>query len=106
MDKRLSWMVVLFGVLVVAGGVIGYTKGSTESLLTAGPMGLLIVGCGAMALRGAHWARRVACIACAAVAALMLSRIIQTGKLLPGAPVVALGVSLAAVLFRKNRPAA
>ena len=41
-----------------------------------------------------------------AVAGLMLSRLIQTGKLMPGAPVAALGLSLAVVLFRTGRKAA
>ena len=106
MDKRLAWMVVGFGLLVIAGGVIGYTKGSTASLITAGPMGLVVTGFGVLALRGAPWARRAACVACAAVAGLMLSRLIQTGKLIPGAPVAALGLSLAVVLFRNGRKAA
>lgn len=106
MDKRLAWMVVLFGALVVAGGVIGYAKGSTTSLLTAGPLGLLIIAFGGLGLRGVAWARRAAGMACATVAAVMLSRLIQTGNLMPGAPVAALGISLAAVLFRKDRPAA
>ena len=42
---------------------------------------------------------------CATVAAVMLSRLIQTGRVLPGAPVAALGLALAAVLFRNDRPA-
>lgn len=103
MDKRLAWMVVGFGLLVIAGGVIGYTKGSTASLITAGPMGLVVTGSGVLALRGTPWARRAACYACATVAAVMLSRLIQTGKLIPGAPVAALGFALAAVLFRSDR---
>jgi uncharacterized membrane protein (UPF0136 family) len=104
-DKRLAWMVVGFGLLVIAGGVIGYTKGSTASLITAGPMGLLVTGFGLLALRGAPWARRAACYACAAVAAVMLSRLIQTGKVIPSAPVAALGLALAAALFRSDRKA-
>ena len=106
MDKRLSFLVVLFGLLVIAGGVIGYSKGSTASLWTAGPMGALILVFGVLTLRAVPWARRAACVACAAVAAVMLSRVIHTGHLLPGVPVAALGLSLAAVLFRSERPAA
>ena len=40
MDRRLAWMVVLFGVLVVAGGILGFAKGSVASLASAGPLGL------------------------------------------------------------------
>ena len=105
MDKRLFWMVIAFGVLVLAGGAIGYSAGSTASMVTAGPLAGLMWGFALLTNRGVPWARRATCITCATVAAIMLSRTIQTGHLLPGIPVAALGLALAAVLFRKDRPA-
>jgi len=105
LDKRLFWMVMLFGVLVLAGGLIGWSKGSAASAITASPLAGLMWAFALLSRRGVAWARRATCIACATVGAVMLSRTIQTGHLLPGIPVAALGLALAAVLFRNDRPA-
>lgn len=101
MDRRLAWMVVAFGLLVIAGGVIGYSKGSVLSLATAGPLGLLTVAFGVFQLRGARWAARAAFFSCAAVAAVMIERLVSSGKLVPALPVAVLGLGLAFMLLRK-----
>lgn len=100
MDKRLSVLVVLYGVLVIAGGIIGFTKGSVLSLATAGPLGVLTVVFGVFLLRGARWAARAAFFSCAAVAAVMIERLVATGKIVPAVPVAALGLGLAFLLLR------
>lgn len=107
MDKRLAWMVVGFGLLVIGGGVMGYVaKGSTASIATAGPIGALLSVFGVFALRGAPWARWASCGGCATVAAVMLSRFLRTGALVPALPVAVLGLGLAIVLLRGGRRAA
>ena len=102
MDKRLSWIVVGYGVLVIAGGIIGYAKaGSVLSLATAVPLGLLTVVFGALQLRGVRWAHRAAFFSCAAVAAVMIERLVSSGKIVPAVPVATLGLALAFLLLRK-----
>jgi uncharacterized membrane protein (UPF0136 family) len=105
-SKSLSLAVVVFGLAVVAGGVIGWTKGSNASLFTAVPMGLLVVGSGVAMLRGLPRATLVALLACAAVAVVMLQRLLETGKVMPAVPVAVAGAVLAFLLLRANRPAA
>ena len=101
MDKRLSWMVLAYGVLVVIGGLIGYlAKGSLLSILTAGPLGLATAAFGSLQLRGARWAVRAAFFSCAAIAAVMIERYMSSGKLLPAVPVATLGLALAFVLLK------
>lgn len=100
MDKRLSWMVVGYGILVVIGGVIGFAKGSLASLLTAVPLGVATAVFGGFQLKGSRWALRAAFFTCAATAALMIQRLVETGKIVPAVPVATLGLALAFVLLK------
>jgi uncharacterized membrane protein (UPF0136 family) len=102
MDKRLSWMVVAYGLLVIAGGIIGYASaGSRASLWTAVPLGTATTVFGVFLLRGARWALRAGFFSCAAVAAVMIERLVSSGKIMPAVPVAALGLGLAFLLLRK-----
>ena len=106
MIRPLPACVVVFGALVLAGGVIGFTKGSVASLLTAGPLGLATIAFGVLMARGVPWARRAAVLSSAAVAVVMLERLVETGKAMPAVPVAGVGLVLAFVLFRgMRRPA-
>jgi len=101
-DRRVSWMVLVFGVLVLAGGVIGSLKGSVASAVAGGAIGLGLVGCGAAMLAG----RRAAlpAIALSFVTALaMAQRVYATGKLVPGLPVGVLAVAVTYVLLAERR---
>lgn len=106
MIRPLPACVIVFGALVVAGGVIGYAKGSVASLVTAVPLGLATSVFGALMARGTRWARGAACFSCTAVAGVMIQRLVETGKAMPAIPVAAIGLLLAFVLLREMRPRA
>lgn len=100
MPKSLPVAVVVFGLVVVAGGVIGWTKGSIASLVTAVPLGLLVLGSGVGMLRGRPRATLVALLGCAVVTVVMLERLIETRKVMPAVPVAVAGLVLTFVLLR------
>jgi len=103
MDRRLAWMLALFGVLVVAGGILGFAKGSVASLASAGPLGLGILACGLLAVRGARAVSGAAIALTFLTAAVMAVRLTQTGKLVPGLPVGALALALCVALVTDRR---
>ncbi|MFO0933787.1 MAG: TMEM14 family protein [Planctomycetota bacterium] len=102
-DRRLSAMVLVFGVLVLAGGVIGGLKGSVASAGSGGAIGLGLVGCGAAMWAGRRAAILPAIALCFVTALAMAQRVTVTGKLVPGLPVGVLAVALTYVLLAERR---
>lgn len=88
---------VVYGILVAAGGIIGYARaGSRASLVMGGLFGLLLAITGAAALRG--WAAGIP-VAAALTGVLTVFfgyRFMQTGAFMPGGVMGLL--SLAALL--------
>ena len=103
MDRRLAWMVTLFGALVVAGGIMGFAKGSVASLASAGPLGLGLLACGIAGARGMRAALGAAIALTFLTAAVMAVRLAQTGKLLPSLPVGGLAFALFVALLADRR---
>ena len=94
-----AWIILIYGILVAAGGVMGYVKaGSRASLIAGGISGLLLIGAAAGMMRGAYavgwWVALV-------VAALLLARFavasIGNFKMMPGGIMIIL--SLVAIIF-------
>ena len=89
-----AWVVLLYGVLVAAGGVLGYVRAqSTASLVAGGVAGLVLVGAGVAMMRGAYGAGWwVALI----VAVLLLARFgaasLNGFKMMPGGLMIILSV--------------
>ena len=94
----MAWIILIYGVLVLAGGVMGYVKASsTVSLIAGGVAGLLLVA-SAIAMMGSHydlgwWVALV-------IALLLLARFgvvsFNNFRIMPGGIVIAL--SLIAIL--------
>lgn len=102
-DRRLSVLVLVFGVLVLAGGVIGGLKGSVASAGAGGAIGLGLVGCGAAMLAGRRAAILPSIALCFVTALAMAQRVHATGKLVPGLPVGVLAIALTYVLLAERR---
>lgn len=103
-DRRLSALVVAFGVLVVAGGAFGALKGSVASLAAGGTLGLGIAVGGLFLLRGREaWFPTIAL--CFLTAVGMAQRLHATGKLVPSLPVGILAIALAYALVADRRRA-
>ena len=103
-----AWVILLYGVLVAAGGALGYARAqSLPSLLAGGVAGLLLVGAGVLMLRGSYaagwWAALV-------IALLLLARFAVASfdnfKWMPGGLMIVLSVvALAALLAGRTPPA-
>ncbi|MBI1766311.1 MAG: TMEM14 family protein [Acidobacteria bacterium] len=101
------WVVLIYGILVAAGGVMGYAKaGSTASLVAGAVSGLLLAGGAALMLKGNYqngwWLSLV-------VTLLLLGRFgkaaLTSGlKFMPGGMVIIVSLIVLAALFM-NRTA-
>ncbi len=101
-----AWLVLIYGLLVAAGGVMGYAKaGSLASLLSGGLAGLVLIGSAVAMLKGAYQAGWwVALI----VALLLLGRFgsVALSKgftLMPGGLVIILSVIVIAALLTQRQ---
>ncbi len=99
------WIVLIYGLLVAAGGVMGYVKaGSTASLISGGAAGLLLAGAAVAMMRGAYQAGWWVALV---VALLLLARFggvaLSKGfKMMPGGMVIILSVLVLVVLFTQR----
>jgi uncharacterized membrane protein (UPF0136 family) len=99
-------IVLLYGILVAAGGVMGYVKaGSVASLISGGGAGLILLGASVAMMRGSYslgwWISLL-------VALLLLGRFgmaaMNDFKLMPGGMVIAMSLLvLAVLLFNRTR---
>jgi uncharacterized membrane protein (UPF0136 family) len=97
-----SWIVILYGVLVAAGGLMGYVRANSMASLLAGAVsGLALVGAGALMARGSYqtgwWIALV-------VAILLLGRFGSAAasggfKMMPGGMVILTSLIVIGVLL-------
>ena len=103
MDRRLAWLVLLFGALLVGGAILAFARGSVAEVVPAGTLGLGLVATGGMALRGKRAVLGAAISLTFLTAALMAVRLHQTERLLPSLPVGLLAFCLCAALVGERR---
>lgn len=102
------WLVLIYGILVAAGGVMGYAKaGSTASLVAGGISGLLLAGSTFLMLRGSYQAGWWLALV---VTLLLLGRFgmaaLNNGfKMMPGGMVIIVSVIVLAGLLMQRTPA-
>jgi hypothetical protein len=104
-DRRLAWMVVAFGVLVTATGVVGALQGSVAAAGAGGVLGVGIGAAGLAMVAGRRIAVAASLVLCVLVALAMLQRMHETGRALPAAPGGILSVALAYALGAERRRA-
>lgn len=102
------WLVLIYGILVAAGGVMGYAKAGSQASLIAGvASGLALAGASALMLRGSYqngwWLALV-------VTLLLLGRFgsaaLSNGfKLMPGGMIIIVSVIVLAGLLMQRTPA-
>ena len=94
---------VAYGALSAVGGAIGYfKKGSLESLLSGGGLGLVLVAAGVLMFRGVVRAWTVAQWATLAVVAVMVYRLVTAGGVVVTVPVIAAGLGLSFVIWSEQ----
>jgi uncharacterized membrane protein (UPF0136 family) len=93
---------IVYGVLAIAGGIIGYVKSQSKASIISGSIsGLLLILGGVASLQGQVWGL----ILTAAIAALLIIvfaiRWLKTRKLMPAGVMVLLGaIALALILYQ------
>jgi uncharacterized membrane protein (UPF0136 family) len=93
-----AMLLVVYGLLVAAGGVMGYRRaGSRASLVGGYRAGGAIVIAGILALSGQRAGFWLGLIFAALLALFFAYRLAKTRRVMPGAPMIAL--SLAAILL-------
>jgi uncharacterized membrane protein (UPF0136 family) len=102
-----AWVILIYGILVAAGGAIGYFKaGSMASLIAGVGSGLLLAGASMAMMKGSYqvgwWISLI-------VALLLLGRFgsaaMKGFKMMPGGMVIILSL-IVIVLLVANRPSA
>ena len=101
-----AWVILIYGVLVAAGGVLGYTRAqSTASLVAGGGAGLLLVGAALAMMRAGTYA--LGWWAALAVAVLLLARFgmasMREFRWMPGGMMIVLSLVALAVLLLAGR---
>ncbi len=101
-----SWLVLIYGVLVAVGGVMGYVKANSAASLAAGlGAGILLVGSSIVMMRNSYqtgwWIALV-------VAILLLGRFgmaaMKEFKMMPGGMVIIMSIIvLAALILNRGR---
>ncbi len=101
-----AWIILLYGVLVAAGGVLGYVRAqSVPSLAAGGVAGALLIGAAIAMMRGAYplgwWAALI-------IAVLLLARFASASfsnfKWMPGGLMIVLSVIAIIVLLIGRTP--
>lgn len=101
-----SWLVLIYGVLVAAGGVMGYVKANSSASLIAGlGAGLLLVGSSVAMMKNSYQAGWWIALV---VSILLLGRFgsaaMKEFKMMPGGMVIIMSlVVLAALILNRGR---
>lgn len=102
----ISWLVLIYGILVAVGGVMGYAKANSSASLIAGlGAGILLAGSSVAMMKGSYqtgwWIALV-------VAILLLGRFgmaaMKEFKMMPGGMVIIMSlIVLAALILNRTR---
>lgn len=93
--------ILLYGLLSLGGGILGYTKsGSKVSLISGSISGILLIGLGIMAILGNPWAYTMSAVVVLLLIITFVVRFFKTRKFMPAIPMIACGVAaLVVILF-------
>ena len=84
---------VFYGILTLAGGVIGYLKSQSKvSLISGGVSGLVLLILAAMINLGLSWATPIAATIILLLIVVFIIRWFKTKKLIPALPMIFFGV--------------
>jgi len=98
----IAWLVLIYGILVAAGGVMGYVKSqSTPSLIAGGVSGIALVGSAVAMMKGSYTAGWwIALLVALVLLGFFVSRALSGGfKMMPGGMVIILSLIVIAALL-------
>ncbi|MGK7942995.1 MAG: TMEM14 family protein [Microcystaceae cyanobacterium] len=91
---------LIYGILTLVGGIIGYlTARSRPSLISGLISGLLLIGTAILQLQGALWAKWLAVGLTVLLIAVFLFRWRKTKKIMPAGLMVGVGVACLVVML-------
>ena len=86
-------VILLYGLLVLGGGIIGYaTSGSMGSVIAGGAFGLGLLASGVWVLRGKDMGFLMAPLLTVLLTAFFGNRLVQSGEFMPSGLMTALGL--------------
>lgn len=84
---------IIYGVLAIAGGIVGYTKAQSKISLIAGvSSGILMLGSAFLQSQGIGWALIFALFLSVFLVLAFISRYLKTRKFMPAGLMVILGI--------------
>lgn len=93
-------VILLYGLLVLGGGIIGYTaSGSMASVIAGGVFGLGLLASGVGVLRGKDMGFLMAPILTVLLTAFFGYRLVQSGEFMPSGLMTALGLLTLSLYF-------
>jgi uncharacterized membrane protein (UPF0136 family) len=88
-----TWVAVGYGILALAGGVLGYVKAQSQTSLISGVVsGVLLILSGIAHLQGASWGLILATLVTAALIIVFAVRLYKTRKFMPAGLMVITGL--------------
>jgi uncharacterized membrane protein (UPF0136 family) len=85
--------IILYGLLSLGGGIMGYLKSQSKvSLISGGVSGLLLLILAGMLNSGISWAIPMAAVIIALLVVVFIVRWLKTKKLIPAMPMIFSGV--------------
>jgi uncharacterized membrane protein (UPF0136 family) len=99
-----SWIVLFFGIIVAAGGVMGYVNAkSTASLIAGGIAGILLAGSAIAMMRDAYQAGWwVALVVTVALLGRFGMAALREFKMMPGGLIIIMSLIVLVVLFMQR----
>ncbi len=83
---------IVFGILTIVGGVVGYMKGSKASLIAGGVCGVLLLVAAFLFAGSAQWALFLGLIVSVALAGKFIPDLLQKGGVFPAGVMAALSI--------------
>ena len=97
-------VILLYGLLVLVGGIVGYTTtGSMTSVIAGGAFGLLLSASGLAVLRGKHTGLLMAPLLTVLLTAFFGYRFAQSGEFIPSGLMTVLGLVAVILYFALRR---
>lgn len=93
---------ITYGILAIAGGIIGYIQAQSKASLISGIIsGILLIFGGVMQLQGQTWGLILASVVTAVLVVVFVTRLAKTRKFMPAGLMTVVGVAALVVMLKE-----